>query len=328
MDNISTQRCAEISCLAVDVGGTKSLVGLVDAHGKVLKSKKYASVLSTSSVESPVLDAVCANIDDFIHCGGIPETAVAMAVGIVGRIDYENGIWLQIDPNRGGELPLAAILTHKYGLPCAIDNDVHCAVAAENALGWGRKSQDYVYINVGTGIAAGFIVNGTLIRGASFNAGEVGHQVVNSESDVKCPVCGRMGCVEAIASGAGMDQRARSLKNIYPDSHLRIPEDTKCDLREVFELAREGDPMCRLIVSDAVDAIANLIMNLVRTTDPDTIILGGGVVSDGFLLPQIKAKLNATTMRFVKNGVLLTELDPHFVGLIGAGVVGLNRYKR
>ncbi len=71
-------------------------------------------------------------------------------------------------------------------------------------------------------------------------------------------------------------------------------------------------------------ALANLIMNLTRMSDPEMIVLGGGIVSDGYLHTKILEKLNPTTMRFVTHGVVLTKLNPNFIGLIGAGAVAMN----
>jgi predicted NBD/HSP70 family sugar kinase len=78
------------------------------------------------------------------------------------------------------------------------------------------------------------------------------------------------------------------------------------------------------LVEDASEALADLIMNLVRVSDPDTVVLGGGVVADGYLHAKVLEKLNPTTLRFVRNGVVLTRLDPVFVGLQGAGVIAMN----
>lgn len=309
-------------CLAVDLGGTKILVGEVDEKGKVLRCKKYPSDIRD---QKAALDAVIAAITDYKKNAAINFSNIsAIGVGIIGRVDADNGVWLQIDPKRTQTLSVAQILSSHFNVPCAIDNDVHCATIAENTFGWGRKSQNYIYMNIGTGIAAGFVVNGKLIRGASFNAGEVGHHVVFHNSDILCD-CGRAGCVEAVASGLGLDKRARTLKVKYSDSPLHIPEDSRCDVQEIFTLAEKGDPLCKTLTEDAVDAISETIMNLVRVTDPDTVVLGGGIVADGWMLPKIKAKLHASTMRFVKNGVQLTELDPNNIGLIGAGAIGLYR---
>ena len=86
---------------------------------------------------------------------------------------------------------------------------------------------------------------------------------------------------------------------------------------EVFRLY-DDDPLCRVLTDNAAAAVANLIMNLVRFSDPDTVVLGGGVMSDGFLYPRVLERLNPYTIRYVTNGVVLTALDPRCIGLLGA----------
>ncbi len=97
------------------------------------------------------------------------------------------------------------------------------------------------------------------------------------------------------------------------------------DTREIFELSMKGDRLCVQLVVNATKALANLIMNMVRMSDPDTIVLGGGILSDGYIYSRVLEKLNPTTVRFVKNGIVLTKLDPDFIGLIGAGAVAMNK---
>jgi len=108
---------------------------------------------------------------------------------------------------------------------------------------------------------------------------------------------------------------------------LHIPEDEnkKIDVREVYSLYEQGDPLCMQLVENAAKGIAGLIMNLIRVSDPDTVVLGGGIVSSGFLYPKIQSYLNPTTIRFVKNGIVLTKLNADFIGLIGAGAVAMNK---
>ncbi len=170
-------------------------------------------------------------------------------------------------------------------------------------------------------------MNGQLIRGSHFNAGEVGHTNVGVKAGVKCG-CGREDCVELISAGLGFDCSARLLSKEYK-TKLYIPsnEDIKVDVKEIFFLSQQNDPLCVQLVENAITGIANLIMNLVRVTDPDTVVLGGGIVSDGFLFPKILDKLNKTTMRFVSNGVLLTQLDPNLAGLLGAATVAMEGYQ-
>lgn len=307
--------------LALDLGGTKLLIGEMDTHGNILRYKKYDTGYFN---QQAALEIIKRSLDDYIETiGWTNSKPVAMGVGLIGRVDPHHGIWLQIDPTRTEPVPLGKELSRLYGIPCYIDNDVKSATRAVQLFGFGQISENFIYINVGTGIAAGFVVNGRQIRGSHFNAGEVGHTQVGVSVGIPCG-CGRMDCVEMIASGIGFDRCARLLKDKY-ETRLHVPEDLgeRVDVKNIFSLSLKGDPLCVQLVENATQALANLIMNLVRVSDPDTVVLGGGIVSDGYIHTKMMEKLNPTTIRFVKNGVVLTKLNPDFIGLIGAGTVAM-----
>lgn len=308
--------------LGLDLGGTKLLIGEVDGRGNILKYKKYDSGYFS---QQSALEIIKSSLDDYIKTVGWTNSKpVGMGVGLIGRVNPEEGVWLQIDPSRTQPIALAKELFDIYGIPCHIDNDVKSATRAERVFGFGQISKNFLYINVGTGIAAGCVVNGRQIRGSHFNACEVGHTRVGVNVGIKCG-CGRMDCVELIASGLGIDRCARLLADSY-ETKLHIPSDKgeRVLTSEVFALSKKGDPLCVQLVENASEALANLIMNLVRVSDPDTVVLGGGIVSDGYIHTKILEKLNPTTMRFVTNGVVITKLNPDFIGLLGAAAVAMN----
>lgn len=308
--------------LGLDLGGTKLLIGEVDKHGNILRFKKYASGYFNQQAASEIVKS---SLDDYIRTvGWVENTPVSMGIGLIGRVDPNKGIWLQIDPNRTQPLELAKEIGEIYGINCRIDNDVKSATRAERVWGVGQFSKNFIYINIGTGIAVGTVVNGRQIRGSHFNAGEAGHMTVGVNVGVEC-CCGRKDCVEAIASGSGFDSCARLLKDKY-ETRLEIPldEGVKVDVRDVIRLCQDGDPLCRVLVENATTGIANLIMNLVRLTDPDTVVLGGSIVADEYIFEKILNKLNHNTMRFVSNGVVITKLNPQFVGLLGAAAVAMD----
>lgn len=307
--------------LGLDMGGTKLLIGEIDAFGNILQYKKYDTGYFS---QQDALNIIKESLDDYIESmGWYDGKPVAMGVGIIGRVDTTNGIWLQIDPHRTQQIFLAKELSEAYGIPCHVDNDVKSATRAERVWGYGRISRNFIYINVGTGIAAGIVVNGRQIRGSHFNAAEVGHMTTNVSVGVRCG-CGRTDCVEAIASGIGFDACARYLQGKYKTDLEISPKGTPVSVRDVFDLSRKGDLLCVTLVENASEAIAQLIMNLVRVTDPDTVVLGGGIISDARFYEKVLSKLNANTMRFVSNGVVITHLNPDFVGLLGAGAVAMN----
>ncbi|MBR1407081.1 MAG: ROK family protein [Bacteroidales bacterium] len=308
--------------LGLDLGGTKLLIGEVDAQGNVLRSKSYVSGFLDQQAACEVL---CRSLDDYIATVGwaTGEPPQAMGVGLIGRVDPYAGIWHQIDPGRTQPVNLAEMLAARYGLPCRIDNDVKSATRAEQVWGVGKQSKDFVFINIGTGIAAGTVTDGRIVRGGHFNAGEVGHTQVGAGVGIRC-VCGRTDCVEAFASGSGIDRCARFLQRQYRTA-LPIPVDgTPVKFSDVLALSKEGDPLCSFLVENAADGIARLIMNLVRMSDPDTVVLGGGVIAQETMLERVLAHLHPSTMRFVSRGVVLTELDPRYAGLLGAAAVAMD----
>lgn len=306
--------------LALDFGGTKLLLGEVDACGNILRSKKYP----TGHVnQQEALRIMKDSIDDYVRTvGWVAEGPVAAGIGLIGRIDGCKGIWYQIDGQRNESIDLAGEISAHLGIPCHIDNDVKSATLAE--MKWGKAAgyANFTYINVGTGIAVGSVCDGRIIRGGNCNAGEAGHTKVGVNLGFKC-VCGREDCVETIASGMGLDNLARHFGPQYPGSPLEIPADSRVDGSRIVELAKSGDPLCARIVEMASQAIADLVMNAVRFTDPEIVVMGGSVVSDPYMFETMLGKLNAHTIRFVTGGVVQTSLDSHLVGLLGAAAVAM-----
>lgn len=310
--------------LCLDFGGTKLLIGEVDVSGNILRYKKYDTGYFNQRAATELIKN---SINDYINTMGwyCNQKPLAMGVGLIGRVNTAEGIWLQIDPSRTTPIYLARQLSETFGMPCHIDNDVKSATRAERVWGFGNISNNFVFINVGTGLAAGFVVNGRQIRGSHFNAGEIGHSVVGSGNGVRCG-CGRMDCAETVVSGVGFDLSARALKGKYK-TNLNIPEgDTgRVSVADIYSLYEKGDELCTVLVENASQALADLIMNLVRFSDPDTVVLGGGIVASGFMYEKVLTKLNPVTMRFVTNGVVLTKLNPDFIGLLGAAAVAMDK---
>lgn len=301
--------------LALDFGGTKLLAGEVDEDGKILRYERYETgYVDQESAVRIISDC----LEDYMKHGWYGSVPAAAGIGIIGRVDARNGIWLEIDPGRSKAVDLAAVVKKVTGLSCRADNDVKAAVRAELKWGAGRDCANFIYLNVGTGIAAGAVENGRIIRGGHWCAGEVGHVSSCISVGTQC-VCGRRDCVETIASGIGFDMCARLLAGKY-ESPLQIPETGRVDVREVYRLANEGDKLCSVLVDNAAEAIAGLVMDMVRMSDPEKIILGGGIVSDSYMLDKVKANMPGTTMRFVTS-LEASSLDPAFAGLLGAAAV-------
>ena len=303
--------------IGIDFGGTKLLIGEIDEEGNVLRNKRYDTGIR-NQLEATEYILNC--LIDYIDNVGFVGTPVAAGVGVVGVVNPVHGVWNSMDHTASTPVPLGKLVEEKLGVPVAVDNDVKCATSAELLFGQGKHSKNFIYINVGTGIAAGFVVEGRILRGAHNNSGEVGHSVLDLNRREEC-ICGRKGCVEGIAAGSGFHKQAVRLYDTYETNLERPSEKVKVQVKQIFKLADDNDPLCQELVKQAVENLSCLIMNLVRVTDPDTIILGGGVIRDGWLLPKIANELNPSTMRGVTNGIKISSFDAGYVGLIGAGAI-------
>lgn len=302
--------------LGMDFGGTKLLIGEINEAGTLLRSSRYETGYTK---QAQAATALLAAIRDYRDNIGFVGTPLAAGVGIVGIVNNALGEWISIGHEPEGKpIPLARLMEEELGIPCAIDNDVRSSTTAELLLGQGKHTRDFIYLNVGTGLAAGFVVAGQLLRGAHVNAGEIGHMVVELSGGIPC-VCGRKGCAENIVSGIGFTQQARirGLKQLFTQT------DDRADVLQLFEEAKNGDADCREIIAHAAKALACVIMNLVRVTDPDTIIYGGSILGDEQFLQMVKANLEQRTMRGVTRGLVASSFNPQFAGLLGAASIGM-----
>jgi glucokinase len=311
---------AEPVVIGVDVGATKILTGAVTRDGKIIASRRS---LMDGQTQTSTLLSIESAITRFTHEWKGPRP-LAVGVGLVGQIDPKTGTWLE-----AMNLPIKAPvllgkrLSDRYGFPVALDNDVHAATLAEMRWGIGTESNDYLYLNVGTGISAGLVFNGQLVRGSKNYAGELGHIVVLPDGPL-CP-CGRRGCVEPIASGGGMLARVKQLVN-FPNSILH--NQTKAlTAQSIFSAADAGDPLAVRISSDAVQALSITLVNLVNLLNPEWIVYGGGTLSDGWLIGRVRRDVEnqplLMTRRALK-GILPSRLDPGQGGLLGAACLAWN----
>jgi glucokinase len=300
--------------IGVDVGATKILVGAVTQTGEILDSRR--SPVNSES-QSSTLQSIEAAIEAFIQ-NWHESQSLGIGIGLVGQIDPKTGTWLEaMNLPIKSPVPLGRQFGERFGMPVALDNDVHAATLAELRWGMGKESTDFVYLNVGTGISAGLDFNGQLLRGVENYAGEFGHTVVRPEGPL-CP-CGRRGCVEPIASGGGLLARAQESFVDFPNSTLRITQPLTA--HSIFNAAEAGDPLGIKLSNDAVQALSTALTNLVNLLNPEWIIYGGGTLSDGWLMERVRHNVEAQPLPMTRKslkGILPSQLNPSQVGLLGA----------
>ncbi len=298
--------------IGVVLEGTRIVIAEITPEGNIMQSKTYLSAFFN---QESALSMIVDSLHDFESSQGWKERPLAIGVGLIGRVDPVNGVWFQMDPDRSQAINFAEAISNEFHVPCFIDNDVKSATLAEQRWGCGRVSSDFVYINVGTGVGAGIVVGGKVIHGYHWDAGEVGYTSFKTGA-------GQDLYVEAVASGAGMDNLARKLRKEHA-TRLTFPTDRRIDVKEVFRLEQDGDALCHMIVEQATQALKTLIGNIARTIDPEYIVLGGGVVADGYLLKKMLPSLNGNSFRFIKDKIVITTLNGHETGLLGAAAMAM-----
>jgi glucokinase len=307
--------------IGVDVGATKILVGAVTQTGQVLASRR-SNV--NGETQETTLRSIESTLEHFLQAWDGPRP-LAIGVGLVGQTDRQAGTWFEAmnlpitDP-----VPLGKQLSEQHGIPVVLDNDVHAATLAEMRWGIGTKSTNFIYLNVGTGIASGLVFNGQLVRGTQNYAGEFGHMLVRPDGPL-CP-CGRRGCVEPIASGGGMLARTQELLINFPDSVLRTHTEP-LTAHSIFMAADAGDLLAIQISSDAVRALSDALTNLVNLLNPEWIVYGGGTLSDGLLIERVRVNVETQPLLMTRKslqGILPSALDTGQVGLLGAACLAWN----
>jgi glucokinase len=321
--------------LGVDVGGTKILVGAVTRSGEVLASRRYSMDRSTQAL---TLSSIQTAVADFMSTWAGPAL-LAVGLGVVGHTKPSAGLWVRaMNLPIHAPVPLGRLMRKQTGLPSVLDNDVHAATLAEIRWGIGKETKDFIYLNIGTGLAAGLVCNGQLVRGSANYAGELGHVLVDPGGSL-C-ICGQRGCLEPICSGDGIVAQAREGLRDYPDSILFEPlRDETLTANQVFQAAESGDRLAIRITGKAVQALSTALTNLVNLLNPAVIVYGGGVLKDGnsmstsgsmstsWLMEKVGGLVSANalvTARRALKGIWPSSLNPERVGLLGAASLAWN----
>lgn len=264
--------------IGIDVGGTKTLGVAIGPSGEVLAEDRRPTPRGPGSV-GPLIDLLV----DLSRSLGAND-GVSVGIGVPGLVTSK-GV-LRSAPNLDGvaDVAVADLVGERLGLDVIVDNDGTCAAVAEHQLGVARGMSDVALVTLGTGIGGAVISDGRVRRGHNSFAGEFGHMVVDPHGP-PCP-CGRSGCWERYASGAGLARLGRdAAAGGHLDSVRRAVGGDPADVRgeDVQRAALEGDPDALAVVDDFARWVAVGLANLTNALDPELFVLGGGLASGGDL---------------------------------------------
>ena len=263
---------ASRSIVGVDLGGTKLAVGLVDDNLGILARSIGAA--ATASPEA-CLDDIYRRLDEAAAEYGPID---AIGVGTASMVDFRGGRIVQSVNLPLRDVPLRDLLSERYGVPVAVDNDANVACLAEFRYGAGSGTSEMIMLTLGTGIGGGIVTNGSLYRGASGAAAEIGHMMIDFDGPPCRGSCPNHGCLEVYASGHAMGEAARATARAQPDSALgrALAAGDEVGGPLLSALALAGDPVATAVL-DGIGAKLGLgIVSLVNIFNPELVVVGGG----------------------------------------------------
>ncbi len=265
----------------VDVGGTKTSVVVVDDRDRIL----YQDVAPTD--RSSLVGQIAGLVEDARRQLG--QDVAAVGVAIPGHVDPEDGS-VSMAVNLGiTHLPLGSMLEAELGIPIFVEHDARAAVlwlSDHAADGSAQAPASLAFLAIGTGISAGIVLDGALLRGDNSFAGEVGHVV--ADPDGATCACGMRGCLETIAAGPAIGRQADEAMAAGRSTVLSAHPSAA----DVFRAGSAGDEVALEIIDRVADHLARAIRSLALTLGVQRVVIGGGVAAAGpALLDPIRARI-------------------------------------
>ena len=304
--------------IGVDLGGTKMLLGVLDADSKVLWESREAS---TGQSEDELVELLVREIEE---AKGKRPDVEAVGLGIPATIRHDDGVAISAVNLPIENLPVRDLVGGRTGLPAFVDNDANVAALAEHRFGAGRGRRDMVMLTIGTGIGGGLILGGEVYRGATGAGAELGHTVIEIDGPACQGNCPGRGCVETFASGTALGREGRAAAEREPGSVLgaMLAEGEEIDGKAVTEAALSGDATARGVFDLIGSRLGVALTSFANIFEPEVFVVGGGVIAAGdLLLEPARRELAARALPPMKEiPVLAAELGSD-AGMIGAAAL-------
>lgn len=309
--------------IGIDMGGTNTVFGVVDARGVVLasnsiKTRKHDKIEDYINELYDETMKLLHSIDAEDKVGGIGMGA-PNANYFTGVI--EDGVNLPWPT----PIPMAQLLMDKFGIPVAITNDANAAAIGEMTYGAARGLKDFIMITLGTGVGSGIVINGQLVYGHDGFAGELGHVIVKRNTGRLCG-CGRAGCLETYCSATGVARTAREFLEISDEpSTLRAIPAEDITSKDVFDAAQRGDELAKRIFDYTGTILGEALADFTAFSSPEAFVLFGGLAKAGDLLMKPVTEAMERNMLSIYKGkvkVLPSELKEADAAVLGASALG------
>ena len=309
--------------IGIDMGGTNTVFGIVDARGVVLtsdsiKTKKHSNI-------NDYIDELYTETMRLVRAIDAEGKIFGIGVGAPNANYFTGMIEDGVNLPWPTPVPFAQLLSEKFGIPVAITNDANAAAIGEMTYGVARGIKDFIMITLGTGVGSGIVINGQLVYGHDGFAGELGHVIVKRNNGRLCG-CGRTGCLEAYCSATGVARSAREFLEVRTEPSLlrEIPID-QITSKDVYDAAMQGDQIAKDIFDYTGTILGEALADMMVFSSPQAFILFGGLAKSGDLLmkPLVEAMDRSMLSLFRgKPKVIMSELKEADAAVLGASALG------
>lgn len=302
--------------LGVDMGASHVGVVLTDLRGAVLAwVEEPFPVRSDPEGTRALIQRLCEQCLE--RWGGQRQRLLGIGVAVPSPVDYR-------DPDRLSDAVLPAWrgqsglqqLHARYGVPVFVDNDANLGAVAERWWGVGQGVEHFTYIKLATGIGAGHMIAGSVYRGASNVAGEIGHISIDPNGE-PC-VCGNRGCLSTFVGGEALVRRALDLRADYPESALALLEAGQMTMSAIEQACLDRDPLAIQVVHETAHYLGIAVAGLLNLLNPGAVILGGSLVRVGehLLVPLRETVVRRTLVNSVAaSEIKVSELGSQAIAL-------------
>jgi glucokinase len=308
--------------IGMDMGGTNTVFGIVDARGTVIS--KSAIKTGTHTDVNLYINDIYTELSKLIEAAGGIDKIKGIGVGAPNGNYYTGNIEFAPNLPWKGIIPFANLMADKFGIPAALTNDANAAAVGEMTYGAARGMKNFIMITLGTGVGSGIVIDGKVVYGHDGFAGELGHVTAIRNNGRLCG-CTKTGCLETYASATGVARSAREiLESSTKDSLLRnIPIDSITS-KDVFDAAMEGDEVAKEIFNFTGKILGECLADFVAFSAPEAIVLFGGLTKAGdLILDPIKEHMEKNLLPIWRGKVkvLFSELKEADAAVLGASAL-------
>lgn len=308
--------------LGLDMGGTNSVLGIVDVRGNVLartsiKTQEYKEI-------NAYVEALYVEAEKIINSVGGFDLIRGIGAGVpngnyyTGMIDGAMNLpWPHV--------PFVDLMTRRFHLPCKITNDANAAAMGELTYGAARGMKNFIMITLGTGVGSGIVIDGRIVYGHDGFAGELGHTCADYSDHARLCNCGKHGCLEAYASATGVARTAKEIiSSTTKETILRNLDIDHITSKDVFDAAEQGDAVAKEIFDYTGTILGRSLADFVAFSAPEAIVLFGGLTKSGhWILDPVVQAMNDNLLPIWRNKVkvMFSDLKEADAAVLGASAL-------